>query len=78
MTNRFITPSFIGPFALAFALIAPSSVTAQEIKISRQFGLPYIPLMIMEQQHLLEKHVKLLGGGDVKTTWSTVGTSTAT
>ena len=55
-----------------------SAAHAQEIKVSRQFGLPYIPLIIMEQQQLIEKHAKLLGAGEVKTKWSTVGTSTAT
>lgn len=68
------TNSIIG---LALAAAAFTAV-AQEIKISRQFGLPYIPLIIMEQQQLIEKHAKALGVGDVKTKWSTVGTSTAT
>lgn len=63
--------------AVALAAAAPGAA-AQEIKISRQFGLPYTPLIIMEQQHLIEKHAKLLGAGDVTTKWSTVGTSTAT
>lgn len=61
----------------AFAGAAPAA-HSQEIKISRQFGLPYIPLIIMEQQQLIEKNAKKLGVGDVKTKWSTVGTSTAT
>ena len=65
-------------FSLLAAALAGSPALAQEIKISRQFGLPYIPLMVMEQQQLIEKHVKQQGGGDVKTRWSTVGTSTAT
>ena len=65
--------------ALVLALGAWASATsAQEIKISRQFGLPYLPLMVMENQQLIEKHAKQLGVGDIKTRWSTVGTSTAT
>ena len=63
---------------LGAAIAVPAAVSAQEIKISRQFGLPYIPLVIMEQQQLIEKNAKRLGVGDVKTRWSTVGTSTAT
>lgn len=51
---------------------------AQEIHISRQYGLPYIPLVIIEQKKLLEKHVKLANAGDAKVTWTTVGTTTAT
>ncbi len=73
---RFATvlPALLG---FACTAIAPDAL-AQEIKISRQFGLPYIPLIIMEQQQLIEKNAKKLGLGDVKTKWSTVGTSTAT
>jgi NitT/TauT family transport system substrate-binding protein len=62
---------------LAVTLAAPAH-GEDEIRISRQFGLPYIPLVIMEQQKLLEKHVKRTGGGDVKVTWATLGTSSAT
>ena len=51
---------------------------ADEVHISRQFGLPYIPLVIMEQKQLIEKHAKRLGVGELKLTWSTVGTTTAT
>jgi NitT/TauT family transport system substrate-binding protein len=63
--------------ALAVCMIAPAQAE-DEINISRQFGLPYIPLVIMEQQKLIEKHAKRLGAGDVKLTWSTLGTSSAT
>jgi NitT/TauT family transport system substrate-binding protein len=50
----------------------------REINVSRQFGLPYIPLVIMEQKQLIEKHARRLGAGEIKIKWSTVGTSTAT
>ena len=64
---------------LCFSVAATASPTqAQEIKISRQFGLPYIPLMIMEQQKLIEKHARKIGAGEITTKWSTVGTSSAT
>jgi NitT/TauT family transport system substrate-binding protein len=73
----------IRSFAISLVFLAAfgggvAGVEAQEIKISRQFGLPYIPLVIVEQQQLIEKHAKRLGLGDVKTKWSTVGTSSAT
>ncbi len=71
------TTTLLAFLSVALAAIAPAA-HAQEIKISRQFGLPYIPLVVMEQQQLIEKHAKQLGVGDVKTKWSTVGTSTAT
>jgi NitT/TauT family transport system substrate-binding protein len=74
---RLVRRRFAALSLAAFAGIALSA-SAQEIKISRQFGLPYLPLMVMEHQQLVEKHVKQQGGGDLKTRWSTVGTSTAT
>lgn len=76
--NQFrFTATLLAFLSVALAAIAPGAI-GQEIKISRQFGLPYIPLIIMEQQQLIEKHAKRLGVGDVKAKWSTVGTSTAT
>ena len=74
--SRF-TAALIALLGTALAAIAPG-IAAQEIKVSRQFGLPYIPLLIMEQQQLIEKHARQLGAGEVRTKWSTVGTSTAT
>jgi NitT/TauT family transport system substrate-binding protein len=71
------TTTLLAFLSLALTAIVPGAI-GQEIKISRQFGLPYIPLVVMEQQQLIEKHAKLLGLGDVSTKWSTVGTSTAT
>jgi hypothetical protein len=35
-------------------------------------------LMVMEHEHLFEKHLKRLGAGDVKVTWATMSTTTAT
>ncbi|HLW13541.1 MAG TPA: ABC transporter substrate-binding protein, partial [Casimicrobiaceae bacterium] len=39
----------------------PGHAGAQEIKVTRQYGLPYLPLMVMEHEQLLEKHLKQLG-----------------
>jgi NitT/TauT family transport system substrate-binding protein len=77
MRTPHLVHAALAVLCLALAGFAPGAL-AQEIKISRQFGLPYIPLMIMEQQKLIEKHARRLGAGDVTTRWSTVGTSTAT
>ena len=76
-------PRFARRFALACtaALLALGSATAasaQEIKVTRQYGLPYLPLMVMEHDQLLEKRLKAKGAGDVKVTWATMSTTTAT
>ena len=66
--------ALIAGFAAAFATAA----FAQEIKVTRQYGLPYLPLMVMEHDQLLEKQLKGKGAGDVKVTWATMSTTTAT
>ncbi len=43
--------------------LALAGVSAQaadpEIHVTRQYGLPYIPLMVMEHEQLLDKHLKM-------------------
>jgi len=61
-------------FVLAFIFIipvyaVPASAEVNEIRITKQPGLVYLPLTIMEQNKLLEKHARLRGLGDVKVTW---------
>ena len=57
---------------------APASAADSQIQVTRQYGLPYIPLMVMEHEQLFEKHLKRLGAGDAKVTWATMSTTTAT
>src|ERR1700712_4113452 len=40
-----------------------------EVRMSRGFGVLYLPLMIMESEKLLEKQAKAMGLGDVKATY---------
>jgi sulfonate transport system substrate-binding protein len=68
----------ISSVAFALLLAAGSSAAEQEIKVTRQYGLPYLPLMVMEHEQLLEKHLKAAGVGDAKVTWATMSTTTAT
>ena len=63
---------------IAMISFGTSAALAQEIKVTRQYGLPYLPLMVMEHEKLLEKHLKAKGAGDVKVTWATMSTTTAT
>ena len=60
---------------IAAALLAPLPARAEvgEIKLGKQYGLPYIQFVIMEDQQLIEKHAKLQGLGDVKVEWTTLG-----
>jgi NitT/TauT family transport system substrate-binding protein len=50
------------------AAAAPAEVT--EVRMSKQFGLPYLPMIVISAQQLIEKNAKAAGLGDVKTTWT--------
>ena len=61
----------------ASALTGPTAQAAEaQIQVTRQYGLPYIPLMVMEHQQLFEKHLKRLGVGDAQVNWATMSTTT--
>src|SRR5258708_23625178 len=62
----------LGAVMLA-ALARPAAAEVNEIKIGKQYGLPYIQFVIMEDQKLIEKHAKLQGLGDIKVDWATLG-----
>lgn len=64
------------PLALALAslscaaifLICPSAALAEarEVRFAQQFGLVYLPMQVVYNQKLVEKHAKRMGLGDVK------------
>jgi NitT/TauT family transport system substrate-binding protein len=58
-------------FALAF--LQPARADVSEIRISKQYGLPYLSVAVVEQNQLIEKHAKALGAGDLKVNWVTIG-----
>jgi NitT/TauT family transport system substrate-binding protein len=59
------------------AILALSATTAtaetSTIRVAQQFGLGYLPLMIMEDQKLVEKAVEAAGLPAVTVTWAKVG-----
>lgn len=54
--------------AAALLLGIATGAQAQEVRVARQFGIAYIPLMIMQDQQLIEKHAARLGVPGVKET----------
>ena len=55
---------------LAMALFSPLlRAELAEIKVAQQYGIGYLPLMLMEEQKLVEKHAKA-AGIDVKVGWA--------
>lgn len=66
MLNRSLRAALVA----AIALLAPSlHAELAEIKVAQQFGISYLPLMLMEEQKLIEKHAKA-AGVDVKVGWA--------
>jgi sulfonate transport system substrate-binding protein len=57
---------------LVFAAL-PARADVNEIKIGKQYGLPYIQFIIMEDQGLIEKHAKSQGLDGIKVQWTTLG-----
>jgi NitT/TauT family transport system substrate-binding protein len=56
--------------ALAGVLVAGSAqAEVGKVRVSRQFGLPYLPMIVIEAQHLLEKNAKALGV-EVEAEWT--------
>ena len=54
----------------ALANTATAQVTA--IRLGKQYGLPYLPQMVMESQKLIEKHAEKIGVPGLKVEWLTV------
>ncbi len=42
----------------------------RELRIAKQFGISYLPITVLEERKLIEKHVKAAGLGDIKVEWS--------
>jgi len=65
-------------FLAAFTLLLPAvTVRAEvaEITVAKEYGIGYLPYMIMENKKLIEKQAKSLGVNDLKVTWQTFGGS---
>ena len=56
--------------ALARSAMAQEAST---ITLIKQHGLPYLPLMLMEEHRLVEKHAARLGVASIKTDYRTLG-----
>ena len=55
--------------ALAILCTGGARAELAEINVAQQYGISYLPLMLMEEQKLIEKHAKA-AGVDVKVGWA--------
>ena len=51
----------IGAGVAAALVAACAGAEMSEIKVAQQYGISYLPLMVMEEQKLIEKHAKAAG-----------------
>lgn len=57
-----------GAVLLTAAMASRAEVS--ELRIAQQYGISYLPLMILEDQKLVEKYAKEAGVPDLKVSWS--------
>ena len=53
----------------------PAHAEVREITIAKEFGIGYLPYLVMEHEKLVEKHAKTRGLGELKVNWKTFGGS---
>src|SRR5215472_12564738 len=69
MSRSSIASGFRALFAvLAFALPLAARAEMSEIAVAQQYGISYLPLMVMEESKLIEKYAKA-AGLDVSVSW---------
>jgi NitT/TauT family transport system substrate-binding protein len=55
---------------LSLTVVAvPVGAELGEINVAQQYGVSFLPLMLMERDKLVEKHARAAGLGDIKVSW---------
>jgi NitT/TauT family transport system substrate-binding protein len=54
---------------LLLAVLKPAAAESPEVNVAQQYGVSFLPLMVMERDKLVEKHAKAAGLGEVKLNW---------
>lgn len=64
---------FVGGLVALPALVRPASAEASAINLGTQYGLPFLPQMVMEDHRLIEAHASRLGVSGLSVGWRTMG-----
>lgn len=67
-------------FLLVCALFAVPGVSlaeVSEVRVAQQFGMNYLPLIVMKKHSLIEKHAEKAGLGNIKVSWLQFGAGAA-
>jgi NitT/TauT family transport system substrate-binding protein len=66
------------PMVALLCLHGPARAELNEVTVARQYGISYLPFMVMERDKLLEKHARAAGLGEIKVNWRTFAGGSAT
>jgi NitT/TauT family transport system substrate-binding protein len=78
MRRRDFTLGLAGLAAAPVVAAAPlRAAEAAQVRIARQYGLPYLSMMVMERQGLIEKHGAEQGLPGLRAQWTTLGGTSA-
>jgi NitT/TauT family transport system substrate-binding protein len=69
--TRALTRWLVGVVA-ALALAGAAHAEVGEVRLSRGYGIHFLPMFVMEQQKLLEKHAASAGLGALKVSWHAI------
>ena len=69
MSLKIVIRSAVAALAIGAALASPARAEVSEVRISKGFGILYLPLIVMQDQQFLEKRAKAAGLGDIKVNW---------
>lgn len=61
----------VGALMLAAALAGSAQAAQTEVRVARQYGVGYLPLMVMEHRHLIREQAEAAGLGKIKVSWNT-------
>ncbi|HVO88624.1 MAG TPA: ABC transporter substrate-binding protein [Casimicrobiaceae bacterium] len=63
--------------AVCYGTIRPAAAETGEIRIAQQFGVNYLPLLIMKKYKLVEKRAQAAGLANMKVSWAQFGSGAA-
>ncbi|MHB1950494.1 MAG: ABC transporter substrate-binding protein [Acidiferrobacteraceae bacterium] len=69
-------PQLLKFAALAWAAIGcmtslPAMAEAKQVTLAQEYGVSYLPLMVMKHDHLIQKNAEKLGLGKIRVHWAT-------
>lgn len=59
------------------SLVPTAAAESREIRVAQQFGVNYLPLLVMKKYRLIEKQVQKAGLGDASVKWTQFGSGSA-